>query len=169
MTAYERKICMLGAAGVGKTSLVRRYVEGIFSERYHSTIGVKIDRKRVVVGDDAINLVLWDVEGETDQRTIRFRYLRGAAGYLMVADGTNPETLEVAREVQAKVADTTEALPFLLLLNKADRIADWATGPVLLAPLEAVGWTILRTSAANGAGVEEAFLQLAHRLLPRPA
>ena len=64
-------VALLGAAGVGKTSLVRRYVEGIFSERYHSTIGVKIDRKRVVVGDDAINLVLWDVEGETERQRDR--------------------------------------------------------------------------------------------------
>jgi hypothetical protein len=166
MTVYERKICMLGAAGVGKTSLVRRYVEGLFSERYQTTIGVKVDRKRVTVGGDALNLVLWDVEGETRDRSVRFRYLRGMAGYLLVADGTSRSSLETACEVQAKVADTTESLPFVLLLNKADLLDRWELPDALLEPLVAAGWTILQTSAASGAGVEEGFLNLAGRLLP---
>ncbi len=166
MTVYERKVCMLGAAGVGKTSLVRRFVEGVFSERYLSTIGVKVDRRTVALGDDLLNLVLWDIEGETQYRTLRFRYLRGAAGYLLVADGTQSGTLETARDLQAKVADMTPDLPFLLVLNKHDLLARWTIGAEELGPLEAAGWTICRTSARTGEGVEEAFERLATALHP---
>jgi small GTP-binding protein len=168
VTACERKGCMIGAAGVGKTSLVRRFVEGVFSDRYLSTIGVKIDRKSVKVGMDEVHMVLWDIEGETDLRSIRFRYLRGAAGYLVVADGTRPQTLDVARQLQHSVADRMPGLPFVLLLNKLDRADQWALAPSDVAALAAEGWTIVRTSAANGLGVEDAFRQLAVRLLPEP-
>jgi hypothetical protein len=169
MTTLERKVCMLGAAGVGKTSLVRRFVEGVFSERYLTTIGVKIDRKAVQLGADTVNMVLWDIEGETDLRSIRLRYLRGAAGYLLVADGTRPATLEVARRLQHTVADRLPGLPFVLLLNKDDRAGEWTLDPSVVASLASGGWTILRTSAATGHGVEEAFRHIAHGIFPEPA
>ncbi len=168
MTVYERKVCMIGAAGVGKTSLVRRFVEGVFSERYLTTIGVKIDRKPVRVGEDEVNLVLWDIEGETDLRTTRLRYLRGAAAYLLVADGTRGPTLDVARRLQHTVADRMPGLPFVLLLNKQDRADQWTLDPAELTMLASEGWTIIRTSAATGAGVEDAFGHVAARVLPGP-
>ena len=112
MTTWERKVCLLGAAGVGKTSLVRRYVEGIFSDAYLSTIGVKIDRRAVTLGVDTVNLMVWDIEGETDHRSLRMRYLRGAAGYLLVADGTRPETLDaIPPPYSCRVTGATSSAP----------------------------------------------------------
>ncbi len=169
MTVYERKLCMIGAAGVGKTSLVRRFVEGLFSERYLTTIGVKIDRKRMVVGAHEVHMALWDIEGETELRSTRLRYLRGAAGYLLVADGTRSATLAVARQLQETVADRMPDLPFALLLNKHDRTDAWALDPSETAPLASAGWAVFQTSAATGAGVEAAFSHIATRLLPEPA
>jgi hypothetical protein len=160
---------MLGAAGVGKTSLVRRLVEGIFSERYHSTIGVKVDRTVVRSGEDEIAMALWDIEGETKIRTVRPRYLRGASGYLLVADGTEPETLEVAHSLQERTHDRMLDLPFVLLLNKHDLADRWRITPELLAPFEALGWTILASSARTGAGVAAGFEALAARLRPADA
>jgi small GTP-binding protein len=153
MTIFERKVCMLGAAGVGKTSLVRRLVEGIFSERYHSTIGVKVDRKVVSVGHHQIAMALWDIEGETKHRSVRPRYLRGAAGYLLVADGTNPDTLHVAHDLQQRTHDRMVDLPFVLTAE-------------VLAPFHALGWTVIHTSARTGAGVSEGFTALAERMVP---
>ena len=60
----KKKICMLGAFAVGKTSLVQRFVNSIFSEKYQTTIGVKIDQKLVQTGDTEVNLMLWDIHGE---------------------------------------------------------------------------------------------------------
>ncbi len=165
MTTWERKICLLGAAGVGKTSLVRRYVEGIFSDAYLSTIGVTISRRTVTLGEDTINLMVWDLEGETDRRSLRMRYLRGAAGYLVVADGTRLETLEAALTLQAQVADRRPGLPFALLLNKHDLTDRWALPAGRVAEL-AGRWSVLTTSARTGDSVGAAFDGLARRLLP---
>ena len=77
--ALQKKICMLGASGVGKTSLVRRFVQSIYSEKYHTTIGVKIDKKTVKAGDTEVNLLLWDLQGEDDTFKIRPAFLRGAS------------------------------------------------------------------------------------------
>ena len=165
MTTWERKICLLGAAGVGKTSLVRRYIEGIFSDAYLSTIGVTIARRTVTLGEDTINLMVWDIEGETDRRSLRMRYLRGAAGYLVAADGTRPETLDAALAVQAQVADRRPGLPFALLLNKHDLSDRWALPADRVAAL-ADRWPVLTTSARTGDSVGAAFDGLARRLLP---
>ena len=96
MATLKKKICLLGSFGVGKTSLVARFVHSLFSDKYHTTVGVKIDKKTVDLGDRAVNLILWDVAGEDDISTLRMSYLRGSAGYVLVADGTRPSTLEVA-------------------------------------------------------------------------
>src|SRR5690606_7159431 len=104
MTVLEKKICMMGAPGVGKTSLVRRFVDSVFSEKYLSTIGVKIDKKSVAVEDTTLNLMLWDLQGEERYQWVRLQYLRGASGYILVADGTRPDTLEIALGLQENAA-----------------------------------------------------------------
>jgi small GTP-binding protein len=161
----QKKVCVLGAFGVGKTSLVRRYVASIFSDAYLTTVGVKIDKKTLNLGAEPITLVLWDIAGEDDVTAIRMTYVRGAAGYFLVADGTRPETLDVASSIQSRVTSEVGPVPFLLLLNKADLEESWdlSRGPV--EALESAGWAILRTSAKTGQGVEEAFQELARRIV----
>ena len=110
----QKKVCVLGAFGVGKTSLVRRYVESIFSDAYLTTVGVKIDKKTLTVGAETVTLILWDIAGEDDVTSIRMSYLRGAAGYFLVADGTRAETLDVASSIQARVASEIGPVPFLV-------------------------------------------------------
>ena len=63
---FQKKVCVLGAFGVGKTSLVRRYVQSIFSDAYLTTVGVKIDKKNLNVGETPVTLILWDIAGEDD-------------------------------------------------------------------------------------------------------
>jgi small GTP-binding protein len=157
----QRKICLLGAFGVGKTSLVRRYVDTIFSDAYLTTVGVKIDKKVVSLGAEQVALILWDIAGEDEVAAVRMSYLRGAAGYLLVADGTRPETLEAATSIQSRIVTELGRVPFLALLNKADLAQDWAISAARLQALEDAGWTFRRTSAKTGAGVEATFEELA--------
>jgi small GTP-binding protein len=166
--ALQKKICMLGAFAVGKTSLVRRYVDSIFSDRYLTTVGVKIDKRMVTVGAAEVSLILWDIAGEDDTSQVRTSYVRGAAGYLLVADGTRPGTLDVAQSIQQRVEAEVGKLPFVVLLNKRDLQSLWSVPAEHVAALERAGWIVQPTSARSGEGVEEAFQALAERVVPGP-
>ncbi|HZS10282.1 MAG TPA: Rab family GTPase [Blastocatellia bacterium] len=161
----QKKVCMLGTFAVGKTSLVSRFVKSIFSEKYHTTVGVKIDKKSVTVGDEEVVLLLWDIHGEDEFQKIRVSYLRGTAGYLLVADGTRRATLDAAEELHRSLGAITGEVPFILLVNKADLADEWETDRGALDALAARGWTVIKTSAKTGLGVEEAFATLARRML----
>lgn len=161
----QKKICMLGSFAVGKTSLVQRFVQSIYSDKYHTTVGVKVDKKVVLVGADQVTLLLWDLEGAETEHELRKSYLRGASGYLLVADGTRNDTLDKALALQSRAEETIGSVPFLLLLNKSDLEEMWDVDSLELDSLKERDWQITKTSAKTGQGVEEAFLNLAQRVL----
>lgn len=161
----QKKICVLGAFAVGKTSLVRRFVTSMFSDRYHTTIGVKIDCKTLTFNGDALNLVIWDIHGEDVFQKVRSSYLRGAAGYLLVVDGTRRGTLDQMLTLQTRAHEAVGDAPFVVLLNKADLSAQWELDDDPVADLEARGWPVIMTSAKTGTGVDDAFDTLARRLI----
>jgi len=160
------KVCMLGAYAVGKTSLVQRYVKSIFSDRYQTTIGVKILKKELELEGQPVTLLLWDMHGDDDFQNVRTSYLRGAAGYLVVADGTRGETLDKAVELHDLACAHLDSAPSMLLVNKADLQAEWELEEGFEGRF-AGEWPVLRTSAKSGAGVEEAFHELARRMITR--
>jgi len=161
----QKKICMLGAFAVGKTSLVSRFVKSLFSGKYHSTVGVKVDKKLVVLGEEQLDLLLWDLYGEDEFQKIRPSYLRGSAGYVLVADGTRRETLDRAVVLQNRAEEIVGTVPFVLMVNKSDLGEKWEVDADALAELEKRDWPAFKTSAKTGAGVEEAFRTLARRML----
>ncbi len=166
MGIVRKKICMLGTFAVGKTSLVAQFVHGIFSEKYLTTIGVKIDKKSLEHGGQPIELLLWDLNGEDRFQKVSTSYLRGSDGYLLVADGTRKPTLEAALTLHQRAQDTLGEVPFVLLLNKADLVDEWELEDEDWTHLQALGWTILQTSAKTGTRVDEAFHILAQQLVP---
>lgn len=161
-----RKICMIGDFAVGKTSLVSRFVHQTFGEQYLTTVGVKIDTRKISLpsGDD-VKLVLWDIAGKSAFARIDTSYLRNASGYLLVVDGTRRETLDSAIELQAMAQAEVGDVPFSLLINKADLHDQWTLDSERLAGLATQGWKSRETSALNGAGVEDAFAQLGAQLV----
>ena len=161
----QKKVCMLGSFSVGKTSLVRRFVESIFSEQYHTSIGVKVDKKVVRAKDQDVSLVLWDIHGEDVFQKIQISYLRGMSGYLLVADGTRRQTLEDALALANRVSETMGKIPAVLVLNKCDLTTQWEIEPDRETRLAADGWSLLRGSAKTGEAVEQAFSQLTLAML----
>jgi len=161
----QKKICMLGSFAVGKTSLVRRFVESIYSDVYQTTVGVKIDKKNVKVGEKEVSLVLWDLYGDDDYQKMRWTYLRGASGYLLVADGTRKATLEKAFQLEQKVREKVGVIPFVFVINKSDLLRDWDLDSAIESQMAAQGWSVLRSSAKTGEGVEESFSLLAQKVL----
>ena len=164
----RKKICLIGAGAVGKTSLVARFVKSMFSEKYHTTLGVKIDKKVVATDHGEVTLMIWDLAGEDEFVSVELDYLRGAAGYLLVADGTRRATLDWALAMQQRTLERIGPVPFLLLANKADLENAWEITSPDLNELGARGWQVLRTSAKSGAGVESAFTSLAGALTQTP-
>ena len=162
----QKKICMLGASGVGKTSLVQRFVKSIYSEKYHSTIGVKIDKKTFSVYGEEVTLLLWDLQGEDDTHKIRPSFLRGASGFFVVVDLTRHDTLVTAFSIQQMVEHEVGNLPFYILLNKNDLTQAFEIKEIEIEELEKNhGWKVLRTSAKSGERVEQAFCELAELML----
>ena len=160
----QNKICMLGGFGVGKTSLVSRFVSSIFSDRYLTTVGVKIDKKKVSLDLGEMTLMLWDIYGQDEFQTVRDSYLRGATGYLLVADGTRYSTLDTAVTLQKRAESVIGRVPFLLLLNKRDLDREWQVDEQTLLTLADQGWRVVKTSAKTGEGVEDAFTTLAREM-----
>src|SRR5262249_33378886 len=114
--------------------------------------------------DRVVSVSLWDLAGEDDSSSLRMSYLRGAAGYVLVADGTRPSTLEVALSLRQRVEAEFGALPFVLLLNKNDLQGQWAIGNEEVEDLQRNGWWGRSASARTGEGVEDAFGALAERV-----
>ena len=161
----QKKICLLGGFGVGKTSLVARFVHSIFSDKYLTTIGVKIDKKSVTVAETHVELVIWDIYGHDDFQKLRLSYLRGASGYLLVADGTRRATLDTADDLRRLAEDAIGGVPFVLAVNKADLRDEWQIDAAAIEDRRRAGWHVVETSAKTGDMVEDAFATLTRTML----
>jgi len=165
MEPIKKKVCMVGAFAVGKTSLVRRYVDDSYSESYQTTIGVTIEKKQVHVGGQPVNLMLWDTEGEDGLANFKPSYVRGAAGVILVADGCRAATLDTAIELEERIRAETGPLPLILAVNKSDLAGQWEIRDEALELLRQRGWTYTKTSAKDGSCVEALFHDLARKML----
>ncbi len=161
----QKKICMLGSFSVGKTSLVKRFVESIFSEKYLTTVGVKIDKKLISVSGQDLTLMLWDLYGEDEYQKIRMSYLRGASGYFLVADGTRATTLDKALAIEQEAGTHFGPLPCVVALNKCDLTEQWEITSEREAEVKTRARDVVRTSAKTGEGVEFAFEILAKAMM----
>jgi small GTP-binding protein len=155
----------LGTFAVGKTGLVTRFVDSIFSEKYHTTVGVRIEKKALSLGGREWHLIIWDLAGEDEFLQFRPSYLRGSSGYLLVADGTRRATLDAAVRMQQRARNTIGDVPFVLMINKSDLADEWEVAERTVEALSRRGWTWLKASAKTGAGVEEAFLTLFAKMM----
>ena len=156
---------MLGSYAVGKTSLVRQFVTSKFSDQYLTTVGVKIDRKAVNINGHDVRMMLWDLHGEDGYQQVHASYLRGMAGYLLVADGTRPESMETVHKLHQRAVETVGSVPFILLVNKLDLVDEWAISDASLDELKSDGWNVQTTSAKTGERVNESFAELARQML----
>jgi len=168
MGLIQKKICLLGDFGVGKTSLVRRYVEGHFDDKYLSTIGVKISRKLITRESRQLNMIIWDLAGGEEFAGNDKNYLRGAAGALLVCDLTRPETFHILSAYVRQLNEINPKSAVIVAANKADLAGE---NPIHRSDLEtmcqAINSQFLFTSAKTGENVERIMDLLADMLLSR--
>ncbi len=153
----KKKVVMLGSFAVGKTSLVQQFVNSIFSEKYQTTIGVKIDQKTVNIDGQDINLLLWDIHGNDDYQKVKPAYLMGSSGCFIVIDGTRRASLDVANELIETVNKTVPKASVVVLINKLDLKDDWDINADDISDFKSRGFTVIETSAKTNNAVDEAF------------
>jgi small GTP-binding protein len=164
----QKKICMVGVFATGKTCLVQRFVHSLFSPRYLTTVGVKIDRKEVTVGGEPVTLLLWDLEGRDGTRDVNPSYVKGAHGLIFVVDGTRRETFDQAFEIMDAVSSHVGDVPSAFAFNKSDLTDEWKLTKADEESVTARGLYGVRTSAKTGAGVEQTFQWLAEATQQKP-
>ncbi|MGK7922898.1 MAG: Rab family GTPase [Trichodesmium sp.] len=176
MNMISKKICLVGDFGVGKTSLIRQFVEGQFSDQYLSTVGVKISRKKVDFGDteaeknNSLQLLIWDLEGHTKFKAIAPSYLQGASGAIVVADLTRQETIENLSERLDLFFSVNPKSVALLALNKSD-LVDLEIVNQLLSKFNyqederVIG--MYSTSAKTGENVDDMFQKLSYKMVAK--
>jgi len=158
MFAY--KIVMVGDFGVGKTSLVRRFVDNSFSEDYISSIGVSISKKIMKSPTCDSTMMLWDTEGKTEFNQIFKQYLIGAKGYIIVADLTRPQTLNSIEEHLKLCLSVVKDAPIYIALNKSDLPHQTSYLEEEIKALSQNIIAVYKTSAQSGEVVNEIFEQI---------
>ena len=167
------KICLIGDVGVGKTSLIRRYVLDVFDDKYIATIGTKVTKKEIEIKDpktgapQRIVLLIWDIMGQPSFREVlREAYFYGVEGAIAVCDVTSKESLGELRYWIKAMTATTGRVPIVFLGNKCD-LRDETRVPyqdieVFAKKHESPA---MLTSAKTGYNVEQAFISLVDMML----
>lgn len=173
----SQKICLIGDFGVGKTSLIRQFVDRQFSDQYLSTVGVKISRKLVSINNLSDNtpvdlkqlqLIIWDIEGSTRFKAIAPSYLQGAKGALIVGDVTRQSSMQSLKDHVQLFQSINPKSSVIIALNKVDLIDKNERENLLQSiPTEFTDLNIpiLITSAKTGEGVDETFQKLSRQML----
>lgn len=167
-TLFQKKICMLGRFGVGKTSLTRRFVYQKFDDSYLSTIGVKVNQKLLSPIETAggkivqFNFLIWDIEGIEDKpaRPVS-NYFIGAAAAILVGDMTRKDTLEDLPEIAARFRKASPQAKLVVAGNKTDLINGDSTSLEVLSNVAGqMECEFFVTSAKTGDKVEECFQKI---------
>ena len=167
-----KKICLLGDPGVGKTSLIKKYVYDIFEDRYISSIGTKITKKMLSLKymcnkpNILLTLMIWDMAGQDDFYELRAIYYQGADGAIIVCDVTRKETLYNVNSWINGLFKVTEKVPIIMLANKNDlKVQASFTDFEIKNISEIIGSVYFFTSAKTGENVENAFATISRYIL----
>jgi len=155
----RKKILLLGDFSVGKTSLVRRYVDGSFDDKYLTTIGVKISKKLIRIDTEECELIIWDVEGSTPSKKILLGYYRGASGAIFVTDITRKETHDTLSEHRDIFLSENPNGVYVTAYNKVDMINEIARERIELDK------DTFLTSAKNNENVDKLFMRLVKKMM----
>lgn len=158
-----KKLCLIGRFAVGKTSLVKQFIDQQFSDKYKTTVGVSISTKEIMIDDTHLSLIIWDIAGFEQEGHYK-HYLRGLHGVIWVVDGTEPESLK-AMDVIFNTTPELKQVPSICFINKHDLVDDWLITDDEINKLKQTYPIVLKCSAKTGENVEVGFDSLAKLLV----
>lgn len=171
----KMKVCLLGDGAVGKTSLIRRFVDNMFNEDYLLTIGTRTSKKKVIINKPEmkkefhITFIIWDIMGQISFRKLLHpTYLKGAKGALLVCDLTRKETLEHLDDWIDSLYVEGRVMPSIFVANKSDRGSELTFGVNEIENVaSAYDSPYYLTSAKTGMNVEETFRTLGEMIIDK--
>ena len=150
---------------MGKSSLVRRFVEGSFDQEHNPSIAMSIFSGTVELGDVALEMMLWDPAGTEPGGQYNRSFISGASGLIFVVDTTRPQTLDTLLEAQAKERGFIGSRPAILVASKADLTGDFALSKAQIDAAGKLDWRLIQASAKTGDNVGKVFTTLAELML----
>lgn len=171
----EKKVCLLGDWGVGKTSLIRRFVFNAFDDRYLSTLGVKVSKKGFIIKDFKkkpflkvnLTLLIWDLVGQKGFQFLQAKTFKGTNGAFVVCDVTRTETIEAMDGWVSSLYAEAKPMSLIFLANKVDLTEDAIPVKVnghLEEIIDKYHGQFFPTSAKTGMNVEDAFQLMGRNL-----
>ncbi len=158
---FKMKLILLGESAVGKTSLIKAFVDKVFTTDYRPTIGANIFIKRVELGEHKATLTIWDIAGQERWQMMRTAYYRGSNVILLVGDCTRRESFQQLENFW--IPDVREQIgseiPIYLLANKVDLEREVDSNEVQQWAQKIGAAHVFETSAKTGNGVNQAFEQ----------
>ena len=158
-----KKICLIGRFAVGKTSLVKQYIEQQFGGKYKTTVGVSISTKNIVIDGKEVAMVIWDIAG-FEQDGHYQHYLRGVHGLIWVLDGTEPESFKILDTISESLPEIKQ-IPSVCFVNKHDLQDEWLITDKEIEKLKEFNYAVFNSSAKTGENVEKGFVKLAELLM----
>lgn len=158
----SKKVILLGQFGVGKTSLIRWFIENMFSDDYLTTIGVKVDKKVVNINGTEVSMIIWDIAGERDMNDIRKAYKLGSHGIIYVFDLSRPATQDQVLSDVEQLRKEFPEVPIRVVGNKKDLVDD----EILSSLKEQLKlWNPIFSSAKTGENVDTFFKELGEAMI----
>jgi len=162
----SKKITLIGDFSTGKTSLIKRFVDNTFSDKYLTTIGVKVSKKVINIEQNILQVLIWDIEGGTPSKPINKTYLRGMHGSIIVADITREDTIESIKNYIDIAIEISSDIPIVIAINKCDMLESSSVDEVV-KKLKTIynEYEVFSVSAKSGKNVEELFISIANKIL----
>ena len=158
----SKKVILTGSFGVGKTSLFNQFVFNQFSDKYLTTIGVKVNKKEIVVENQDLSLMIWDIAGEVTQNKVPNSYFLQASGIIYVYDLTRPMTLDKVNEDLDYLYNIVPNAVIKLIGNKKDLVTEEQAKQIIASSSVVTDFV---TSAKTGENVENLFFQIGKEML----
>ncbi|MFW9878426.1 MAG: Rab family GTPase [Candidatus Thorarchaeota archaeon] len=162
---YNFKVVVCGDPGVGKTSTILRLTDNAFMRTYIPTLGVSVSERLMTLGEKHINLILWDIAGQSKFEIMRRHFYKGTDAVILIFDLTNRESFESVSDWYNDIRKYEQHIIGIIFGNKEDLLKERKIpAEEALKIAESLNLEYVETSALTGKNIEQSFYKVAETL-----